>query len=691
MKRRTQHTGAWDDDAVDRLENYHRRDHSLALGLLVAGLLGFIAWASLFRIDQVARATGEVIASSRVQIIQAVDGGVLEALYVKEGDRVERGQRLALLDTTRVGAAVKEIEARVSALEAKSTRLRAEVTGAKTLVFPETLQAFPDLIQVETALFEQRRRGLTEELRTLEVAAGLASEELKMVQALAAAGDVSRTEVIRAERTLNEAEAERINRKNHFLEEARVELASAEDEIAQNVQVLTQRQQQVEDSTFVASVPGIVKNVRVTTVGGVLRAGEELMEIVPIGDDLIVEAKVSPADIAQVRSGLEATIRFDPYDYTLYGAVMGEVALRERGHAEGRDERRRGDLLPRPRIARGVPGGHDQRTRSRHPPGHDGAGRHPHRRPHGDELPLEAAAPHGLRGVRRALGPSARARSMPPALRRLDGIGVASGHDRASPSPFPLRTRPLAVGGDGSPVRAPGLRPRARRAPASAKEIHPLGKFPMLEDGDTVLAESGAILSYLVERHARDWVPQPEDPAYATYQQLMHWTEGSAAAWLVMDMLVCGGFVPGVDPGPLPPLLAGEIASGLDWVESLLESSEFACGDAFTAADPMLTWVLGFAESREHLGDPAGLRALPRTHACAAGLPARNGTRGLARHSLRVRRDGPRARPPAAARGSRAPRSCVRRRRPRSCPLPFRGAEGSPRPFPRCDRTGTPR
>ncbi len=146
------------------------------------------------------------------------------------------------------------------------------------------------------------------------------------------------------------------------------------------------------------------------------------------------------------------------------------------------------------------------------------------------------------------------------------------------------------------------------RAPAAAKDVHPLGKFPMLEDGDTVIAESGAILAYLVARYAPDRVPEPGDPRFATYQQLMHWTEGSAAAWLVMELLVCGGVVPGVDPGPLPPMLAAEIATGLDWVETLLDGSEFACGDRFTAADPMLTWVLGFADDRGHLGDRAACR-----------------------------------------------------------------------------------
>ena len=104
-----------------------------------------------------------------------------------------------------------------------------------------------------------------------------------------------------------------------------VELTKADDEIAQNVQILTQRQRQLADSVFTALVPGIVKNVRVTTLGGVLRAGEELMQIIPLDDELILEAKVSPADIAQVQQGLEATIRFDPFDYTIYGGVIGEV------------------------------------------------------------------------------------------------------------------------------------------------------------------------------------------------------------------------------------------------------------------------------------------------------------------------------------------------------------------------------
>ncbi len=318
--------GARDDvSKIDRLETFHQRNHSPVLLLLLAALVVSIVWASFFHIDQVARAGGEVIASSRVQIIQAVDGGVLAAINVREGDRVEPGQILALLDTARATAAVKEIDARVAALQVKATRLRAEVTGQETLVFSEDVLRFPELVRVERALFDQRRTGLSEELRTLRVAVGLAQEEAKLVQGLSISGDVNRSEVIRAERALNDAEAKLINVRNRYLEEARLDLAKAEDHIAQNAQVLEQRQQQLAASVFRASVPGIVKNVRVTTVGGVLRSGEELMQIIPIGDELIVEAKVSPRDIAQVRPGLDATIHFDPYDYTIYGGVNGEV------------------------------------------------------------------------------------------------------------------------------------------------------------------------------------------------------------------------------------------------------------------------------------------------------------------------------------------------------------------------------
>jgi adhesin transport system membrane fusion protein len=324
----------WSDSAAmnqserwtERLQQAHRGRYRSLLMIIAAGMLAFIVWANLFQIDEVARASGEVITGSRVQIIQSVDGGVLNELLVREGDRVEPGQVLAQLDQTRFASTVAEINARLYALKAKVARLRAEVVGRAVLEFPEGLaEAAPDITRVEQALFDQRRTGLEEELRTLQVAVDLATRELGLVRDLYNEGDASGAELLRAERGLNEADARIVNRRNQFLEEARLELTEAENEIAQNEQLLIRRQEEQANSVFVALVPGIVKNIRVTTVGGVLGPGEELMQIVPVEDELLIESRVSPADIARVEPGLPVNIRFDPFDYTIFGAAPGEV------------------------------------------------------------------------------------------------------------------------------------------------------------------------------------------------------------------------------------------------------------------------------------------------------------------------------------------------------------------------------
>lgn len=311
---------------IDRLQQAHRGSHGMLLVVLAVAFVAFVGWASVFQIDEVVRAGGEVITGSRVQVIQSVDGGVLQELRVREGDRVQPGQVLARLDQTRFASGVGEIDARLSALKAKVARLRAEVVGQERLTFADELQArAPEIAAVERALFDQRRTGLAEELRTLRVAVDLAGRELALVRDLHAHGDASGAELLRVERGLNDAEAQLINRQNRFLEDARLELTRAEDEINQNEQLLIRRRQEQENSVFKALLPGIVKNIRVTTVGGVLGPGEELLQIVPVDDELLIESRVSPADIARIEPGLPVNIRFDPFDYTIYGAAPGIV------------------------------------------------------------------------------------------------------------------------------------------------------------------------------------------------------------------------------------------------------------------------------------------------------------------------------------------------------------------------------
>lgn len=147
------------------------------------------------------------------------------------------------------------------------------------------------------------------------------------------------------------------------------------------------------------------------------------------------------------------------------------------------------------------------------------------------------------------------------------------------------------------------------RAPESMREIHPLGKSPMLRDGDRVIIESGAIVEHIVETHAPGLAPAPGSEGRTRYLEWLHWPEGSLAATAVMDFIVCGGMVPGVDPGPIPDMVAAEMARSLDWVEEALTGHDFAVANDFTAADPMLVWVLEFTAMRGHVGERAAIGA----------------------------------------------------------------------------------
>jgi glutathione S-transferase len=142
------------------------------------------------------------------------------------------------------------------------------------------------------------------------------------------------------------------------------------------------------------------------------------------------------------------------------------------------------------------------------------------------------------------------------------------------------------------------------RAPAAMREIHGLGKSPILRDGDELLAESGAIVDYLVTRHGRGRLaPRHEDPAWGRYVFWLHWSEGSLMPWLTMELLLNSGIVPGVQPGALGPTVQQELAGMLAWVDGEMAGRAFAAGDAFSAADVMLAYALEFARGRNHLAN----------------------------------------------------------------------------------------
>lgn len=303
-------------------EGYSRRVIWGALLVLVV----FFVWANLARIDQITRAPGSIIASSRTQVIQSQDGGILESLMVQEGDLVEAGQLLARIDSTRAEAAYLETRAAVAAMSARVARLQAEILDEE-IVFPSWLKDYPQIVESQQKLKFRRYEALVEELGALTEVKKLMAEELALNLPLLEAGDVSRTELLRLERQVAEMGAQITNKKNSWLQEAQSQLSEAEAELGAMEQKLVQRQNFLDQTRLLAPVKGVVKNVKITTIGGVIRPGEEVMNIVPVEDALLIEAKVNPQDIAFIKEGMDATVKVDAYDYTVYGDLSGKLVF----------------------------------------------------------------------------------------------------------------------------------------------------------------------------------------------------------------------------------------------------------------------------------------------------------------------------------------------------------------------------
>ncbi len=293
--------------------------------IVLAAVLGFITWSYYFELDQFVRAQAKVFSQSRVQVIQAVDGGVLDVLYVKEGDFVETGQILAKINSKRFEASSNEIQARVYALKAKIARLTAEISNETPIFEAELVKGASEIVDIERTLYESRKASLRNDVSALRDNLSLAKREKSIVDQLKSTGDVDQMEVLTAEKAVIDAQAKLRSRINEYREKASSELADARDEFSQSSQVLSQRNDMVESSDVVAQIPGYIKNISVTTLGAVLKAGEELMEIIPKDDQLLLEAKVAPKDIADLSLNQIATLRLDPFDSSIYGTIEASV------------------------------------------------------------------------------------------------------------------------------------------------------------------------------------------------------------------------------------------------------------------------------------------------------------------------------------------------------------------------------
>lgn len=311
--------------------NSRLKEPRLPLSTLVAWslfalLAVFITWASLFKLDEVTTGSGKVIPSSHEQVIQSLEGGIIHSLMVREGDIVERGQQLAQLDRTKTESSVLESESRLNAALATAARLKAEVNDTE-LAFPDELDDDVELVKQETALYQSRRESLEKGLAGLRQGAELVQRELSLTRPLVTQGAASKVEVLRLERQKNELENKITEMKNQYYVRAREELAKANAEIEAQRSVMKGREDSLTRLTFNAPVRGIVKDIDVTTVGGVIPPNGKLMSLVPLDDQMVVEAKISPRDVAFIHPGQKALVKITAYDYSIYGGLEGEVTM----------------------------------------------------------------------------------------------------------------------------------------------------------------------------------------------------------------------------------------------------------------------------------------------------------------------------------------------------------------------------
>ncbi|MCW8040726.1 HlyD family type I secretion periplasmic adaptor subunit [Acinetobacter entericus] len=299
---------------------------SLFIWIICLGLLALLIWAWLFKLEEVSNGTGKVIPSSKEQVIQSLEGGILTKLNVHEGQIVEQGQVLAQLDPTRFASNVGESASLLLSSQATAARLRAEVNGA-SLKFPAEVLKDPALVKEETALYHSRRANLEESLAGLKQALVLVDQELRMTEPLVAKGAASEVEVLRLKRQANELRNQMNDAQNQYLVKAREELAKANTDIETQSQVVKGKSDSLSRTVFKSPVRGIIKEIDVMTIGGVIAQNGKLMTIVPLDEQLLVEARISPRDIAFIHPEQEALVKITAYDYSIYGGLKGKVTV----------------------------------------------------------------------------------------------------------------------------------------------------------------------------------------------------------------------------------------------------------------------------------------------------------------------------------------------------------------------------
>ncbi|MCU6683198.1 HlyD family type I secretion periplasmic adaptor subunit [Leclercia sp. H6W5] len=340
----------------------------VTLWAIFAFFIAMIFWASLANIDEVTRGEGRAIPSSRLQKVQNLEGGIVAEVFVHEGEVVKAGAPLLRLDDTQFRSNAGESDADRLALQARIQRLTAQLDDAKTLTLaPEIVQKAPDIANGEMELFASVNKRIQSELDGLNEqlvqkkqelldfqgkvsqyrrSLGLQQQEVSMSEPLVAKGAISKVEVLRlrrgvvetqgqldsvllaiprAEAAIKEIESKVSETRGRYRSEALGQLNEARTDLSKIEASGKAISDRVNRTLVTSPVRGVVQQLLVNTIGGVIQPGNDLVEIVPLDDTLLVEAKIRPQDIAFLRPGQEATVKFTAYDYTIYGGLKGTL------------------------------------------------------------------------------------------------------------------------------------------------------------------------------------------------------------------------------------------------------------------------------------------------------------------------------------------------------------------------------
>ncbi len=299
----------------------------MSLYIFIALLIIGVIWASFARVDEITVADGIVVTSTHVQVIQSYEGGFIKSIEVHEGDLVKKGQLLIKLDDTQFKASYYQNLARYIALQAANVRLDAEAMGLKTLQYDQSfLKKYPKLVAREKKLFDADIGALFEKINILQTQLKLVEKELSIIDPLAQNKVLSQLELIKIQRTAEEIRGKIQEEKAVFRKQALTELNKNRDTMDSLEETLTGLKDKMIRADIVSPINGYVHDLKVNTIGGVIQPGMKILDIIPKTEQLLIEAKIDPSDIAFIHPGLNAVIKFSSYDFSIYGGLNAKIS-----------------------------------------------------------------------------------------------------------------------------------------------------------------------------------------------------------------------------------------------------------------------------------------------------------------------------------------------------------------------------